>query len=479
MPNIPPFPPRPPFKPDFDSPCLCGSGERFQSCCSGQLPGIKLHVRRNAAIAANDWNDALVAARADLTQYTIFHLTNTAPLLLDKSEQATAIYQAVLEMDVQALSECVEMLRTCCDHVGAHDEVFAIFDRIQKNIDHPRWARRLGYLRCLHALSDIWDEDAGRIELAKLGSMAEETDAEILQLYLDLNGRELGLADTLKFIDRIIALCDQEGERLHYRSLKAITFLSSGDVKGARNELMEALTLYRDNAPESQRTLHGRQLFATSLNLAGILAGDSELLDEGAAQLTELLELDEWTQAGRAELLRQRGDAFRHLARWTDAKAEYLQALNIDARAISQVFIAQSTLFVEGPAAAVPELLDVDAAALSQDEYIDYVLVLANIAIESGDRELLVLADSLLRAVEVSAPYFRKQCDALLVSVMDTTRTGPTTERSNNARQLLSDMLFRVTRYVKLEPNLMGFGLNIGKMIDDANERYLKVSSKK
>lgn len=68
---------------------------------------------------------------------------------------------------------------------------------------------------------------------------------------------------------------------------------------------------------------------------------------------------------------------------------------------------------------------------------------------------LLASAESLLQALEVQAPYFRQQCSTLLLSVIDTVRTGPTAERNRSGRHQFSELLFRFTRYIKLEPNVM------------------------
>jgi tetratricopeptide (TPR) repeat protein len=304
--------------------------------------------------------------------------------------------------------------------------------------------------------------------------MAAESDIEILQLYLDLHGRELGLAEQLTIIDRVIELSVEEGGRLHYRSLKAATYLMAGDIDGARKTLFDAIEFFRINAPEHERSLYARNHYADALQLCGCLSGDVTLLDEAAHEIAELLDSPQWTPSGKADLLRLRGDIHRLKSEWPNAREAYTKAFNLSPSAIHQVFAAQCTLFADGPAAAAAAIQAVDAAGLNQDEHVDYVLVLAHIAIESGDRPLLALAESLLRALEVQAPYFRQQCATLLLSVIDTARTGPTAERNRSVRHQFSELLFRLTRYVKLEPNIMGFGLNLGKMIDDANQQYVK-----
>lgn len=473
MTNTSPFPAHPLFQPAGTAWCLCGSGTTFRGCCASILPGRDIGKKAQAGADRQDWAAALSAARADVTQYSIWHKSNTAPMLQDHAESNAADIQMILEIDVMALSEYVDTVRRFSYLAGAGDDVPAILERVRTLIDHDRWRRRVQFLQCLHALSDDWNEAAGRVEFKKLGSMTAESDIEILQLYLDLHGRELGLVEQLATIDRVIGLSTDEKDHLHYRSLKALTYLMAGDIVGAREMLLEVIERFQAHAPKHERSPHARHLYANTLQLAGCLSGDMALLDEAAYEIAGLLDAPLWKPAGKADLLRLRGDIHRQKSEWHDARETYAKAFDMAPFAIHQVFAAQCTLFADGPAAAAVAIQEVDAASLNQDQYIDYVLVLAHIAIESGERPLLASAESLLRAVQVQAPYFRQQCATLLLSVIDTARTGPTAERSRSVRRF-SEFLFRLTRYVKLEPNVMGFGLNLGKMIDDANQQYIK-----
>lgn len=472
--DTPHLPRRTPFKPADDSPCLCGSGQSHRHCCAGRLPGVEIRKQTLVAALRGDWPVALASARADVAQNSIWHLTNTAPLLRDDPQPAELRLRNLLDIDVGTLSDYVQKMCDCCERAGAGVDVRAVLDRLRTNIDHDRWRRRLLYLGCLRALGNDWDEDAGREAFKCLGSMTDETDVDILQLYVDLHGRNLGLGDQLAYAERIVELSTEQGQKLHYRALKATVLLMAGDAGGAARELMGAIARFRADAPEAERTLHGRQHFASALCLAGILGDDKMLLTEAEGEIRQLLALPEWTPAGQAELLRQLGDIQRHKADWAEAKTTYLAALDLQARAIHQVFLAQSILFADSADKAAAAIKAVDAAKLDPDEYVDFMLVLTHIAIESGDTALLATAERQLRGAQVCAPLFRNKCDELLILLIDTRRAGPTVERSRGVRHMLSDTLFRITRYAKLEPAVFGIGVNLGKMIDDANARYLK-----
>jgi len=105
---------------------------------------------------------------------------NAAPLLRDHVEVNAAHIQMILEIDAMALSEYVDTVRRFSDQAG--DGVPAMLERVRTIIDHDRWRWQVQFLQCLHVLTDDWNEAAGRIEFKKLGSMAAESDIEILQL---------------------------------------------------------------------------------------------------------------------------------------------------------------------------------------------------------------------------------------------------------------------------------------------------------
>jgi hypothetical protein len=198
------------------------------------------------------------------------------------------------------------------------------------------------------------------------------------------------------------------------------------------------------------------------------------MLDEAIKRLDELAGGDDWTPTGRAAIYRQLGDAYRYKAAWLQARDVFRKASAIEQEAIFDVYIAQSTLYVDGAELAGLHIRNVDASGLSPNEYLDYVFVLAQIAVEGGDKELLKLAESLLRNLRIAEPYYQKQCATLLLSVIDTNQSGPSDARTQGVRRQTGGMLTLFLRYIKLEPNVMGIGVNLGKIIEDLANRDAK-----
>src|SRR5215208_371835 len=97
---------RPPgYTPSRNGPCLCGSGLTYKRCCADRLPG---HARLGKAVypllEQEKFKDALLAARADVTQYTIWHKTHTEVAIRNGMPKKGTLF----EVDFRALSSLVD-----------------------------------------------------------------------------------------------------------------------------------------------------------------------------------------------------------------------------------------------------------------------------------------------------------------------------------------------------------------------------------
>jgi tetratricopeptide (TPR) repeat protein len=232
-----------------------------------------------------------------------------------------------------------------------------------------------------------------------------------------------------------------------------------------------AVDRFREELPEDTRSFYAKSRYAMALELGGCVKGDHAMLDEAITRLDELVDCGDWTQSGKAQIYRQRGDVYRYKAAWREAKESFEKAVSIEQEAIFDVYIAQSTLYVDGAEQATLKIRSVDASRLNPSEYLDYVFILAQIAVESGDKELLKLAESLLRNLRIAEPYYQQECASLLLSVIDTNQSGPSEEKTQGVRRQTRGMLTLLLRYIKLEPNVMGIGVNLGRVIEDLASR--------
>jgi tetratricopeptide (TPR) repeat protein len=420
------------------------------------------------AIEQGEYQAALYACRADITQYTIWHKSHTQPLLRGDPAQG----RILLDIDIDALAGYVDLLRWCYLNCEKASEFSAVLERLRENITDARWQRKIVYFQAVEALWPDWNKANGRRELAKLGSMTEETDGQILQLYLDLFGDELTFSQAQDVVGRILQFAESDVDLLHYRGVRAVQYLTIGDQRKAEEEFDAAISAFRESADCSNLTPYEKDLLAMSIGTLGELRRDVRLLDESIELYQELIKLvDYWTSAGRSHLLRLLGDGYRCKSAWGDARDAYAEALIDDGSSVAGVFLAQCLLHLDGWKEAANAISRVKPQELSGGEYYDYVVAAAVIAIESGDRKRLSEAERLLRSLKAPEPYFWEQRDSLLLDVIETQHSGKSQTIARRAMRALGGIAGTATRYLKLEPNFMGIGVNVGKILEDVSNR--------
>jgi tetratricopeptide (TPR) repeat protein len=429
-------------------------------------------VRMRAFLRARKFKDALHTCRAYVTQYTIWHKSHTEPAISSGFPQK----ERLLEIDIRALAEIIDDLIACHINLEMMDEVPAVLERLRSNINHPDWQRKIAYFHVLHALWPDWDSRAGRREMKKLGSVADEKDVEILQLYLDLYRDSLSFSAQQDLIDRILNNTNSNfTDLLHYKGAKAALFLTIGDREKAETELEEALTEARNRTTLNE---YQRYCLAQTLSLLGALRADNAMLTEALKLYQKLLAEGDWTPFGRAKLLGLIGETHWRKQEWEKACEVYVQAIEASPLAINKVFLSECLLQLEQLSEAARTLADVQSSSLSAAEKVDYAFAFAAIAIEAGDRKRLEHATVILKALQIRNPLFRERRDAFLLNVQEVLTSGPSIPLTRRTRRLFTGLARFVSTYFVLKPSFMGMGVDVGKILEDLAKRRTKASEK-
>lgn len=464
-----PHKPPPQFTPPRNAPCLCGSGLKYKRCCADRLPGHEhLGSRTRKLLNEQRFKEALFACRADITQYTIWHKSHTEPAI----HLGMPRVGSLLEIDINALGSIVDDLLFCHIKNNLMEDFSAVLERLRANIDDPRWHRKIIYFHAMHALWPDWDENAGRKELRKLGSIADDKDVEILELYLDLFDDDLTFSEKQDVIDKIIEHTRKPSHRLHYRASKAVLYLTIGDQKRAEALLTEAIDETRSEEEKGKLSKYHKYRLAMTLDLLGIIRQDQILFGQATKIYDELLaEEDYWSSNGRANLFALRGDSYKHEADWERARQSYISALALRSAPIYKVFLCECLIQLGKLDEANKTLADVKIEQLSPAEQADFAFATAALAIEFGERVRLEKARDILKRVHVPEPLFRQRRDSLLLNVQEALVSGRSKSIIARTRALLSGALRSFNSYVILKPNVMGFGLDVNQIFEDLSRR--------
>lgn len=403
---------------------------------------------------------ALLAARADVTQYTIWHKSHTAPVI---ARGGMAL--KLLRVDVDALGDYVGRLSSLYYRLGLWEDWPAALVQLRENIQHPWWQRKIGYYSAVYHLAPGGDRTVARRELSKLAPIThDEDDLDVLHLFVDLELSELPFSERIAILDRVLSLSKERENQLQYRGAKAIQYFLIGDEKSAEQQLIEVLEIVRQSQAEDPLGSYERHLFGAMLQLLGSLRGDKGMLKESVSCFRALLREGGWMERGEAVIHRQIGDSYRYAGEWQLAEREYRDALALGGLELDRVHLAECLLHMQKVALATSEIDGVERERLERREFDDFVFGFAGVALASGDRERLAEAKTLLHGLKTSEPLFNEQRLKLLVRLADALLAAGS---SSAADQNTSPSgMATASSFLLLQPNLFGFGINFNAIID-------------
>lgn len=455
----------PGYKPKWNDPCPCGWGRTFQTCCRPRLPGSdKITKAWRQAAKAGDWEEALVLVRADVAQYVIWHRRHTIPGLRHPDLPVD-----IFGVDVEALSAHVGSLIQVLYRLDRLNQAPAILAKLRPAIADERWHRKIVYHRAFTTLL-TGDRAKARLELVEAGPItADEEDVDLLQIHIDLNGSRLGFTERQALYKRVGEITRSRADRLQYGGAAAFDVLLLGDEKGGRDAVVATVALGRELEAEKSLSSTAEYWLCRSLETLAVLDQDKATFDELIGRLTSLLARGEWTETGRADLLRNRGDAYRQAGDFKLAMDDYRASLRLVELGIVQVFLAEC-LYRDGFVAEALELIrTVPVDRLSAAEVADHAFVYYYIARASKDGVAWREADQRLRAAVTPHPYFQGVRLQYLIDVQDALTALAASKEPVKLGPVMGGLAM-VSRYLILQPNFGGLGVNINNMIDDAVE---------
>jgi hypothetical protein len=410
------------------------------------------------------WPKVLRAIRADLTQYTIYHRTNTVPLMRRFPPEQIEI----LSIDIEALNDSVEHLCAIYARLGRLADFPLVVERLRGNIDDPRWQRKLTYQQAMtaHLLADT---PGARRDLAKLGPItAQESDLELLQLHIDLNGDAIALVDKLKLYDRIVELTGSRRDRFQYAAAKGVELTLAGDTAGAIATANAALVIGREAEAERAFGPDTELWFCKLLEVAGIARPDPDCFIESAKRLqTLVIRTDHWTPAGLGHLNRCLGDVLRLSGQWEEGAMAYAAGFALDGDQANRIFEASCRLMQgrEDDALAIIESIPFDA--LDMPQRADFAVAYAAIAIALRDGARLDDAAAKLKAVTPARQYFAHENVKYQLAI-ERARVAIAAGTPVPKSSRLLDWISSLSRWFMVQPNIAGFGINLNNMVDDA-----------
>lgn len=452
------------YKPNLNAPCLCGSGLKFKRCCLGNNDvhcGIMIDSARELIIN-KDFKGALKLVRLGITNYSILHKTNTAPYIYSDNESIIWL----LNIDIKALSELVESLLDCYRGLHDYSSFECDLERLRNNISDARWQKKITYFQILASLGEHWSEKIGKREVKKLLPIDEENDTEIIQLYLHFCSEELSFKKNIDILDRLLSLIEKPGEKLQYRVVKGIKYLSIGDQEESQTIIEEAIKDY-ESTDWANDSCYGRIQHAKAISLLGDLKKSAELKALSVKEFISLLDNHKWTDFGVADIHAQIGRSLFHIKKFDEEIKHYEKSLQITDSNLVRIFLSQVKLDLNDKIAIdLIKTVEINISELSESEFLDFIFTYASIGISFNDKEMIDKSLNYLSNSPSLELIFEKQKNDIISKITNLYASG-NFNTQNTVLTKLKSLLRRTSRYLILQPNIAGFGININNIVQD------------
>ncbi|MDO8947260.1 MAG: hypothetical protein Q7U88_08885 [Desulfocapsaceae bacterium] len=214
--------------------------------------------------------------------------------------------------------------------------------------------------------------------------------------------------------------------------------------------------------PEDKKSTYGKMQFAYALETYGQVANRPDmtvLALEAVQRLIHEADDEVYSAVYIANLYKLLGDCEEGLEKHSDAIKAYKISLERSPSELTKVFLARSLCNHEELCDARKVLESIDDSLLEEPGKFDLAISWSVVATTSLVAADLRLAQKRLKNIESHAPAFIQLRDRWIIDLLE---AEPRPE-SGKIKKLLRSL----NKYVILNPNFFGIGININRIIDD------------
>ena len=450
------------FEPSRNEPCLCGSGKKFKKCCIGAYSDS---VRERAFEKYNKglYEEALAACKHHFTWYVLCHKAHTVPILASQAKGAAEF----LKIDIEALGSLIDLLHLCYYRTGQTDKFPSVLARVVNAIDDPRWRDKIRYQETLWWLCDKEDRNMALSTVSKV-DIGNCIDPEILAVYLHVCLDNLPFNEIAGILDRILSNTDSQSYKLQYFVLKGIAYSLINDMRHGCEIIRTAIDNYV-SLNEEDKSPYGDYLLAHALALLGQLSNDEDSVRKADSHYKQILKEAKqvgYSTALLAEIAKCIGDCKAFLGQYKEATRFYKDSLSYDETDKTKVFLARAYANDGNTDLSRQVLQSIDAKPFDDGYFYDYAISWAILATHTLRSEDIEVSKVRLKQTKVNWPLFVAHRDSMLIQLMEIT---PKT--SVGKLRSLVDVL---NRYMSLNPNFFGIGINFNRIVEDISKKREK-----
>ncbi len=426
----------------------------FKKCCRNTY---NTNIKDYARAKFNDgkYGEALISCRSHITWYILCHRAHTIPFLISGDPQSANL----LEIDIAAMAYLVDLLHHCYYQTNKSKQFPKALEILSNAISDSRWLDIISREMAFWHLIDNDDAEQAFKELQKI-DIKTCIDPETLVLYLDVCPHPIQFRERLDVLDRILANTRKESYILQYTCFKGISYCLIVEIKDGCKMIGDAINRYT-NCTAEKKTDYGDYFLAKAFEILGMFEKDPEKISEAIGIYTNQLESKSWTNSGISILSSELAKCYSYLGKFDEAIRYCKISLNKEPSELTKVFLARS-LINFGDIEGGKQLL----ASICTDEFnggsnYDLSVTWAILAFTSKEKNDIERAKAMMKEAKGQYPFFDQQRNNILLGLNEL--------KPMSGTRFINKVLKSLNRYILLQPNLFGCGININKIIDDTD----------
>jgi len=220
---------------------------------------------------------------------------------------------------------------------------------------------------------------------------------------------------------RICELTEDASVRLNYSSLISVAYLQLEDTEKSSQILEKAVSLY-DGLKGEERSGYGDFQCAHSMQLLGQLKEDDAAINSAISRFRALIGNADETRYKKdflADCMRSIGKCYLLLDDPETAITSLKQSLELWSSNWACILLAEAQLSSNNYDACRSALSEVSTTELSEENFYDYAMTLANLALKLATVKDIEEAKVILKENKCRTPYFQRQHDRTLIDLLE------------------------------------------------------------
>lgn len=435
--------------------CPCCSGKIFENCCKPYIDSS--HEDFEGALEKYEYIRAYNIEIARLTNYLIKITAHTIPLLHNKNPFGAVMF----EIDLKAVEELLENIFYVLRKKKIEDNLDERFWTISKLVQLEEWENLFQLYALLYCnLLEKVNVDQYIDEI----TVSSNTDKKLLQTIFSNLGYKYGIGKKLQIANLIIQQSDSKFEQMQYEFAIAIEYYIVNDLGSSKkyaDKVLEELNNYNVDILGVYELNKAPEIYEFYAGMFGV----EEYYVKAVELYMKCEKSGELNNIGYSSLYNSIAYIFLKQQIFEKSIEYFNKSYEFEVNNFSLIHLAENYLYMNMVEKAEEYLRDVDITNLGKD-IIDYYMVKAEIFILVNKRDGTQQLIDEMRNIDLRRIPFYNDIFNMLISEI---------QKNRSLGRTFLEKMRELRRYLILQPNFYGIGININKILEDLDNKNMDI----